>query len=214
MTESSRRALWGQLRQLDLEAIAAQLSELKRQAGIDKTIAVGELILNSFFDGSEAAWRDRRRKSHSVRRLAAHPDCPFSKSALYDAVAICIAARSLPTVQTFGHITAGHISAVLALEPQQRAELLSMAESLRWSVRKLRCAAIELRRASGERRGRPKLIEAAPVELRASLRRAHGLIDDLLGKSGELELEKAGALHCANELVRLGTALRRAATRG
>ena len=66
-----------------LERVVLKLREIERRSGIERTLAVGELILGQFFGGDASLWRDRRRnKSNSIRRLADRQGCPFSKSAL------------------------------------------------------------------------------------------------------------------------------------
>jgi hypothetical protein len=145
-----------------LDTIVATLREIERRSGIERTLAVGELVLTQFFAGDPLLFRDRRRnKNCSIRRLAARTDCPFSKSALNEAVAVCIAARELACVRTFGHIGASHVASVLSLPSEQQREMLEAAEFERLSVRELRRRVVGVRRASGERRGRPALDAAS-----------------------------------------------------
>jgi hypothetical protein len=140
-----------------LDQVIAELREIDRRTGIERTLAVGELILTRFFDGNPGAWRDRRRnKGNSIRRLAEREDCPFGKSALNDAVGIYVVVTESPCVRTFGHITASHVAAVLTLSVPERERLLGLADRERMSVRTLRAKVIETRRVSGERRGRPR----------------------------------------------------------
>lgn len=139
-----------------LNGVARELREIERRSGIDRTLAIGELIISRFFGGNSAAWHDRRRnKNNSIRRLAARDDCPFCKSALNEAVAIYVASVGMPCVRTFGHIGASHVAAVLRLPESQREKVLLHAERARLSVRELRKHVVSLRRAEGERRGRP-----------------------------------------------------------
>jgi hypothetical protein len=139
-----------------LDGVVAELRDIERRNGIERTLAIGEIIIERFFSGNPAAWRDRRRnKNNSVRRLADRKDCPFCKSALNEAVAVYVASLGLPCVRTFGHIGASHVAAVLRLPPAQREELLSRAERENLSVRELRRKVVSIRRAEGERRGRP-----------------------------------------------------------
>jgi hypothetical protein len=138
-----------------LDSILVELREIERRSGIDRTLAIGELVLSRFFGGDARAWRDRRRnKNNSVRRLADREDCPFSKSALNESVAVYVASLSLPCVRTFGHIGASHVACVLNLTEEQRESVLRSAERDRVSVRELRKRVVALRRAEGERRGR------------------------------------------------------------
>jgi hypothetical protein len=141
-----------------LEQVVAELREIERRSGIDRTIAIGELVLTRFFGGNPAAWRDRRRnKNNSIRRLAARSDCPFSKSALHEAVGVYVGVLAFPNIREFGHISTSHVASVLPLPESTRVELLERAELGRWSVRELRQNVVSLRRLEGERRGRPAL---------------------------------------------------------
>jgi hypothetical protein len=139
-----------------LDRVVGELRELERRGGIERTLAIGELILMCFFGGNAATWRDRRRnKNNSIRRLASRAECPFSKSALNEAVAVYVASLTLPCVRTFGHIGASHVTAVLGLPERERERMLERADRERMSVRELRRAVVGTRRAEGERRGRP-----------------------------------------------------------
>jgi len=153
-----------------LEQVVGELREIERRSGIDRTIAIGELVLTRFFGGNPAAWRDRRRnKNNSIRRLAARDDCPFSKSALHEAVGVYVGVLACPHIREFGHISTSHVASVLPLPEHARVELLERAESARWSVRELRQNVVSLRRLEGERRGRPAL--EGPVRVMGALRK-------------------------------------------
>ena len=149
-----------------LGQVARELCEIERCGGLERSLRIGKLIFTRLFHGDSNAWRDRRRnKYNSLRRLARLPDCPYSKSALHDAVAIYVASLELPSVQTFGHISASHIACVLALPVEQRRALLERAEHERWSVRELRRRAVRASRLRGEHRGRrPRSWEAAIID--------------------------------------------------
>ena len=139
-----------------VERVVAKLMEIDRRTGIDRTLAIGELVLTEFFGGQPAAWRDRRRnKNNSIRRLAERSECPFSRSALNEAVGVYVAVQGTPIVRTFGHVCASHIASVLPLPVIERHQMLERAERERWSVRELRQNVVRLRRIDGERRGRP-----------------------------------------------------------
>jgi len=135
--------------------VVQQLLEIERSSGLERTLAIGRVILTQFFGDDPTVWRDRRRnKNNSIRRLADRADCPLSKSALNDAVAVYVATLQLKCVRTTGHITASHISVVLSLPPADREQMLEKAEQHSWSVKQLKTEVISLRCASGERRGR------------------------------------------------------------
>jgi hypothetical protein len=137
-----------------LDQVVAELKEIDRRTGIERTLAIGELVLKQFFGGDPAAWRDRRRnKNNSIRRLAERQDCPFCRSALNEAIGVYVAVTELPCVRTFGHICASHVASVLGLPSPERQRMLERAEQGRWSVRELRRKVILLRSEEGERTG-------------------------------------------------------------
>lgn len=196
----------GAERQL-MDRVVMELREIERRSGIDRTLAIGQIILNDFFSGDPASWRDRRKnKNNSVRRIAERADCPFCKSALNEAVAVYVAVLKLPRVRTFGHIGASHVSSVLKLDEGRQLELLEAADREQLSVRELRKIVIGLRRASGERRGRPALdpfaraLEALEKELRA--------LAVSITQLDELGVREPGARqrleNVASELIKLG----------
>lgn len=135
----------------ELDQIVLKLLEINRRSGLARTLEIGQLILQHFFDGDVAAWRDRRRtKAQSIRRLAHRPGCPLAKSALNDAVAVYAASVSMPYVHTFGHVGSSHVAAVLTQSDERREKLLRLAERDKWSVRRLR-AEVACATSSGTR---------------------------------------------------------------
>src|SRR5215203_3888366 len=117
-----------------LDGVIAELNEIERRSGIQRTLAIGELVLSKFFGGDPELWRDRRRnKNNSIRRLADRADCPLCRSALNEAVAIYVAVLELPCVRTFGHVGASHVASVLTLPIGQRRDMLESAERERLS---------------------------------------------------------------------------------
>ncbi len=170
-----------------LDHVVAELKEIDRRTGIERTLAIGDLVLNQFFGGDPAIWRDRRRnKNNSIRRLAEREDCPFCRSALNEAVGVYVAVVGLPCVRTFGHISASHVASVLRLPPTERQEVLQEAERGQWSVRELRQRVVTRRRAQGERRGRPPdLIERRYVSLlRQRVNQLQNTIDEIDNSRG------------------------------
>ena len=139
-----------------LDRVVQELQEIQRGTGLERTLAVGKVVLSGFFGDNPQLWRDRRRnKNNSIRRLAERPDCPFCKSALNEAVGVYVAVVALPCVRTSGHITASHIAAPLVLTEQERSDVLRRAEQEHWSVREIKQQVVALHRTNGERRGRP-----------------------------------------------------------
>ena len=189
-----------------VERVAVELREMKRQTGLRATLAVGELVLTEFFGGDPAAWQDRRKnKNNSIRRLADHRECPFSRSALDLAVTVCVAMRSMPCAQTWGHLGASHVAAVLGLPESERIAVLETAERERLSVRELRHRVVSLRRIEGEKRGRPPLEDAAKALglLRSALARVKHAAE-LLNDSSEPDSDvRAACTEVTAELGRL-----------
>ncbi len=191
---------------VNFEEVVTRLKEIERRTGLERTLAIGELVLTRFFAGDAAAWRARgRRKDSSIRRLASHASCPFGKSALHEAVGVYVAVRELPSVRTSGHITASHIACVLRLPLDQRKQILEHAERERLGVRQLREAVVNLRREEGERRGRP--VEAAQVRavsaLRACVRSANQALTRVV-TSGPLSARARSEMtHLTEEASRL-----------
>lgn len=139
-----------------LDDVVERLRDIERRSGFEKTLAIGELLLARFFGSDPSAWQDRRRnKNTSIRRLAQRADCPFSKSALSNALAIYVASSSMPCVRQLAHVTASHLGSVLGLPQVEQERLLLVAERERWSVRRLKGEVTSLKRDMGERRGRP-----------------------------------------------------------
>jgi hypothetical protein len=146
-------------RKLDLvDGVLQELKEFYSRSGMERTLAIGELLLTRFFEGSPAVWKSRRRnKNNSIRRLAARKDCPLRRSALNDAIAVFVTISAAPSVRTYGHVGASHVAAVATLRDDQRADLLHAAETQRWTVRRLKQEIVALRRQHGDHRGRPRL---------------------------------------------------------
>jgi hypothetical protein len=189
-----------------LEQVVGELREIERRSGIDRTIAIGELVLTRFFGGNPAAWRDRRRnKNNSIRRLAARSDCPFSKSALHEAVGVYVGVLAFPNIRAFGHISTSHVASVLPLPESTRVELLERAELGRWSVRELRQNVVSLRRLEGERRGRPAV--EGPVRAMGTLRKCVNHLNEsvlYLAEAGPLDAKSRRELSgLAQELSQL-----------
>jgi hypothetical protein len=193
-----------------LDRVVSELREIERRSGIERTLAIGELILAQFFAGDPAAWRDRRRnKNNSIRRIADRKDCPFCKSALNEAVAIYVAVLELPRVRTFGHIGASHVASVLTLEGDQRLDMLERAEREQLSVRELRKEVVSVRRCGGERRGRPPLDAASRAlsELESDLRRLAVTIAGLKSLQPSELITRRHLEEASRELACLGSDL-------
>lgn len=156
------------------EAVASIVRELRaaeRKSSWDRVREVGKIVLDRIVNGDEVAWRLRHReRSLSLRRLVAHPDCPFKKTALGNAVNVLLFEKRHAASTWLTSLTPTHVSQVLHLPEKVALNLLQDCASAGWSIRQLKQNVRSLRKSSGDRRGRPPL----PTEQKAetSLRRA------------------------------------------
>lgn len=143
-----------------LDEVAAEIRGVLRQAGLNRTLAIGALVLDRFFNGSVALWRERRNhKNNSVRRLALRPECPLSRSSLNQAIAIYAVVRARPAILELTHVDASHIGVVLPLPAAEQEHWLRETQRGHWSVRQLKEEILRARLWGGKRRGRPKATE-------------------------------------------------------
>jgi hypothetical protein len=192
------------------DPLVAELQAISRRRGLERTLAVGELILREFFGGDSRAWREQsRKKANSIRRLALRPDCPFRKSTLNEAVGVYVAVFEQPALQNAAHITASHIASVLRLPADERERLLEEAERERWSVRQLR-SRVRSRGRSGAGESRLAWLDAgmrAVLLLQRSLEDAVAIAGHM-GELGPLSSHSRAELReLANEVLHLGTQL-------
>jgi hypothetical protein len=194
MRDASAHDKHAQSNETRLADIAAEIRTIDRQSGWTRALAIGELILKHFFNGSIKEWRTHRRdKEASLRRLALRSDCPVGRSALSEAVAIYVACREIPGGKIREELSPSHLAAVLQLDPRRRIEMLELAIARRWSVRDLRLHVAAQRKNAGERRGRPRSLPAETALTHA--KKALRLLDQIEGL-----LQQAGPI--APELLR------------
>jgi hypothetical protein len=152
----------------ETHGVVTELMRIMHETGLRRTLSIGKLVLDRFFGGSVESWRDRRRnKNNSVRRLANCAECPLSRSALNQAIAVYAAVQARPALGLLEHIDASHITAVLPLESADQQRWLERADHERWSVRRLHEEVLADRRRQGERRGRPRASPGAKSLTRA-----------------------------------------------
>jgi len=122
-----------------IEGAANELKAIERKVGLQRSIAIGEVVISRFFNGDVARWRDQRRnKRNSIRKLASHPSCPFSRSALNQAVGVCAVMRTFPEVADYTHVGATHVAATLHVPLVKQLAWLRIAEQEQLSVRELK----------------------------------------------------------------------------
>jgi hypothetical protein len=127
-----------------IEGAANELKAIERKVGLQRSVAIGKVVVTLFFDGDVSRWRDQRRnKSRSIRRLASHPSCPFSRSALNQAVGVCAIVSMFPEVADYEHVGATHVAATLHVPVDKQRAWLRIAEQEQLSVRELKARLAE-----------------------------------------------------------------------
>lgn len=188
----------------ELQEVASQITEIERGSGLSRTLAIGELILGRFFSGSVEQWREKsKHKQHSIRRLAELPACPLGKSALSEAVAVYVVSLNMDGLPAARHIKASHVAAASALPRDECLRLLNTAENERWSVKRLRDEAAQVRLQRNFRRATPA---AQSHQLVGALRQLSAGIDTVLGVFDELERAAAASGRGPSDLLELGRA--------
>ncbi len=71
-----------------VERLVQQLNGPCKTATFEFAFSVGRLVIDGFYAGKLSAWRSRRGKDASFRKLASHPNLPMSAAALYRSTAI------------------------------------------------------------------------------------------------------------------------------
>src|SRR5438045_3765724 len=138
------------LSQDEMDLVVAKLTQISREATLDYAIRVGSLIIHYFYSGDTSAWRDRRAKPLSFRRLSERADLPMSATALYRCVATFVMCERLDVVRRWKNLTVTHLRTVLNLTTAEQTRLLSAASSQHWSVRELE-EAVQSSRAGAAR---------------------------------------------------------------
>jgi hypothetical protein len=149
---------------VDVNRVVADLRTIDHATVWERTMAVGKVVFEGIFAGNAIEWRAKRgNKSTSLRKLVAHPHCPFKKSALSNAVNVYLFVKDSPDVCNL-KITPSHIGCVSGIQSSAAVELLKRASENDWSIRQLAEHVKLERREAGERRGRPRSPTAQRAE--------------------------------------------------
>jgi len=155
------------------EALAKAVSELidvERSTGWERVRRVVE-VLHRYFYAQKADTANSLAPNYaSLRRLTAHPLCPFSKTRLAEMLN-AFAAYTSESSELCAQLSPSHVAVVASLHPAERSSFLERAVRENLSVRNLRDLARAARREQGERRGRPpsSMIAKAVVRLENAL---------------------------------------------
>jgi hypothetical protein len=136
-TKTTRNPLNEVCKDIHVERVVGQLNAICKNATFDFAMSVGKLIVESFYAGDIAAWRNRGNKDTSFRKLANHPDLPMSATALYRSTAIYELCERVGA-GSWKHLSTSHVRLVLPLPMAQQARLLQRAEVNGWPVQRLR----------------------------------------------------------------------------
>lgn len=187
-----------------IERAARELTEVERHVGWERVAKVCEVIARHFLNGDVEGIH-----SHAVpiRRLAAHPLCPLSKTRLDEILAAHRVYRDEPDVAR-SQLSPSHVAVVARCELEERKNLLQLAASDGLGVRELKQRVRAARQGRGERRGRPPSQWAEKAYTR--LENAELLVEEavaLLGKAdslGDLDERIEASLKRLSELLELG----------
>ncbi len=184
-----------------IEEVVVKLNAMYKAATLDFTLAVGTLIIDTFYSGDLSAWRARGSKDCSFRKLARHPRLPMSPTALYRSVAIHELCERLG-VREWKTISSTHLRSVLKLPPDQQRALLTTAEASGWSVRRLddEVARLDLERSSRGGRRRVSRLKKTIATLEKNLAAAASLLSS---SNGVPEVTPQNALSVVEALARM-----------
>lgn len=143
----------------ELDLLVAKLAQISREAHLDHAIRVGSLVIHYFYGGDLQLWRSKGPKTTSFRRLAMHPELPMSASVLCRCVAIFDLCQRFDVVTRWRRITLSHLRLVLRLDSSVQQQLLSAANTHRWTVHQLEAESRKhSQHRAGGRRPRAELV--------------------------------------------------------
>jgi hypothetical protein len=121
----------------DVEVVVAHIKRIARTASLEFALSVGALIIHHFYGGDAEAWRSRGPKVASFRRLSQHPQLPMSAGSLYRCVAMFEICDRLNAPSRWQHLRTSHLRLVIGLPHDEQERLLALANSKRWTVKRL-----------------------------------------------------------------------------
>jgi hypothetical protein len=140
-----------------IDAVYEEIQHLHRDATLDLWNRIGALIVERFYGGELAAWRERGPKDASFRKLAARfDDSDISASRLSRMVGVHELTQRLG-VASLQHLSTTHLSALLGLPEADQKRLIEQATEKSLTTRELRDKAVAARKKASDGRGRPPL---------------------------------------------------------
>lgn len=170
-----------------VDGLILRINALSRGSVLELARAIGSLIVDTFYAGDMGAWRSRREKDASFRKLAARADAgemELNRSGLQRAVAL-VEMESRLGVTTWGHLSMCHVRLTFALPADHQRELLARAEAEKWTVLRMEreVRAVHREPEGSGRRPRPAFVRG--------IRHFGRMLDDA---SWFGELDRAGQL--------------------
>jgi hypothetical protein len=203
----------------EIEHVVLALRRVDQVSAWQRVLEIGRLVFDEVVGGNEVEWRSRRgQKDVSLRKLVQHAACPFRKSTLSSAVNVLLFVRQHPQTPELTGITPTHVVQVLGLKPKESLDLLLLAATRGWSARNLGREVRVLRKAQGERRGRPAATgseRAETIGRRASkdLQAMRVLLADCAFVDEESRLRLKALLEEVSELAQLVSSMSALASR-
>jgi hypothetical protein len=120
-----------------VDTLVEDLRKVYCGAGTMLMVRVGKLVLECLYGGDVDLWRARGRKDASFRKLAEHPQLPFSRANLARAVGIYVLSLRRPDLFELQGVGPCHLREILALDATSQDRLLTETSKNGWSVCRL-----------------------------------------------------------------------------
>lgn len=127
--------------------VAMPIDEIVRRANLLQTAEqwpalermrmLGELVFRTIFEDDENQWRILGGLHPEYKAFVSHPQLQVSSMMLWRALHVRALFRRLPLLHQVQHIGLSHVCAVIALPESAQEELLTLAETEKWSSRRM-----------------------------------------------------------------------------
>jgi hypothetical protein len=139
-----------------VQRCVASIRVLYDQGGLESSRQIGELLLQSFFNGDSEKFERTRRFHVSYRSLLSAKDLPASNSFLWYSIRLIDHLKLLPD-ELSGMLALSHHRLLMHIhQPEIRIHMARMAVEKGWSKRNLEAAVREASPRSRRRPGRPR----------------------------------------------------------
>ena len=196
-----------------VQSAVQRINEIHRNKGIETARAIGEYLLDAFFDGDVTAFRSKGKKHASLRALAVRDDVAVSYTVIWYSIAVLEVLRQLPADIGAALPLSHHRLLVHVKDEDLRRELAEVAVEDDLTKRQLaeKIKALEAEEAlEGKKAGRPALPlwakSLAPVRKAIEAAAASEISDSEVREKGtklvEARLAEVEATMCALEQLR------------